>query len=370
VNTTGFLRTGPSYDKAVAVLDAFLSSSGERLIRDPLKRAVLQQDMWAVFDWTANRKVRNESASAAADRSALHGRLAEAIRRLALTSQEIASLPDNLGAAAASKKYTTAYDEKNPRTPFLPPNLLDPAGPWVCVRGAFRGPSGPVHATYYNGRSPFLVFISLPGGRQATLDYLKDLNQAAVRQVGGVHRVADLPQFPVGTAVALLRQMSVIDTDGQMQVTPMVQTLQMRVYREVGPAPKNHLDAQAACKFRLQRRELFAGKAGGLVPVKWDEPLRVSLLQSGDFYDRPDARHGSIKTVMASCIACHSCGGATIHSIFTFKQDDWVPGARQMAANRLHLVTTSPRAEAVAAVRFKTQRYDWGLLRGWLERGE
>ncbi len=42
--------TGEAQQKAVAVLDEFLAGHGERLVQDPVKRAVLQHDLWAAFD--------------------------------------------------------------------------------------------------------------------------------------------------------------------------------------------------------------------------------------------------------------------------------------------------------------------------------
>jgi len=166
--------------------------------------------------------------------------------------------------------------------------------------------------------------------------------------------------------VALLRQMAVIDTSGRIRATPLTQTLQMRVYRQVGCDVTDHENSQAAVKFHLVRGHLFSDRNGGLVPVDWSDPLRVSLLQRYDLYDR-DAGRSSIETVMQSCIACHSCGGATVHSIFTYKQDDWVPGANLMAASQLRLIPTTPAAETKTTVTWKTERYEWGLLKGLLD---
>jgi hypothetical protein len=41
---TKYLLTNPANRQAVAVLDEFLSTHGERAINDPLKRAILQRD--------------------------------------------------------------------------------------------------------------------------------------------------------------------------------------------------------------------------------------------------------------------------------------------------------------------------------------
>jgi hypothetical protein len=356
------LKSGTGYREAVALLDEFLSEE-ELAISDPLKRAVLQHDLWSVFDWSATCY----STDPATDRNLeeLRLRLSNAIAKLALNSEEIAALPNNLAAAAAGGAFAEEFDLENPKTPFLPHDLFDPKGSWVCVRGAIEGPSAPVHTEYYNGRSPFLVFVKLPGGRKATASYLSELNEATTHVIK--HGDTELPQFPVGTAVALLRQMTVIDTAGKIRVTPLTQTLQMRVYREVGKEVTNHKKSQEPIKFRLGRARLFAGENGGLELISWTAPLRVSLLNHDDVYERRDPLgNGQIKTVMESCVACHSCGGATPHGIFTYKQDDWVPGAYSIAPKSLRLRATDGESELKRTVEWKMKRNEWRLLKGLL----
>src|SRR5689334_19032819 len=46
---TKHLLSGPAYQQAIDLLDKFLATHAERLISDPLKRAILQRDLWAVF---------------------------------------------------------------------------------------------------------------------------------------------------------------------------------------------------------------------------------------------------------------------------------------------------------------------------------
>src|SRR6185436_2986683 len=48
---TRYLLNGPSHARAIQLLDEFLASGGERLVTDPLKRAIFQHDLWAIFDW-------------------------------------------------------------------------------------------------------------------------------------------------------------------------------------------------------------------------------------------------------------------------------------------------------------------------------
>ena len=376
-NTTEFLLSGPSHGKVIATLDEFLADGGHKQVVDPLKRAVLQHDLWAVFDWTANfdqprygarvvdAAIRSKKLDDA--RRALRKRLAAAIRSLAPGPGDIAKLPDNYAAASTSRVYAKDFDPKRPEKLFLPADLLDPKGAWVCVRGAASGPSAPVHVEYYRGRSPFLVFLRLPDGRQATLDYLKALNTSAERQLKLEDWEEGLAQFPVGTAVALLRQMTVIDRAGRITATPVTQTVQMRVYREVNPEPKEHSESQAMFKYVMARGPLFEGVHGGLKPIGKEKRVGVSLVHHSDYLQTNTLAKN--RTIMQSCIDCHACGGATVKSVFSFKQDDWVPAAHGFAPSSLRLVATTVETERKRAMQWKTRRHDWGLLQGWLEQG-
>src|SRR5204863_2383183 len=115
---------GQSRDRAVAVLEEFLSENGEKLVVEPLQRAVLQRDLWLIFNWL-------EKDHGHEDR--LARLLASVIGRLDLTPEQIQRLPDNYAAAVASGEFARSFDPKQPDAPYLPPDLFTHDGPWVCV---------------------------------------------------------------------------------------------------------------------------------------------------------------------------------------------------------------------------------------------
>ncbi len=146
------------------------------LVADPVRRALFQHDLWAVFDWTVSHFESNAAA-----RHALATRLARAIRRLALPPEEMPQLVmappaagprlDTYASAVKSARYPAQCDPTHRERAFLPPDLFEPAGPWVPIQG--NSPL-PQHADELS-RSWFSVFLSVPGGRGATLAYLKML---------------------------------------------------------------------------------------------------------------------------------------------------------------------------------------------------
>jgi hypothetical protein len=105
--TTKHLIEGPTHDEALKLLDEILAD-GHKLARDPVKRAVMQRDLWAVFDW-ATYPFGNFYSSPIEIRSGpLQERLAKAIRALALFKSELDSLPDTYALAVKSRGFPIA----------------------------------------------------------------------------------------------------------------------------------------------------------------------------------------------------------------------------------------------------------------------
>jgi plasmid stabilization system protein ParE len=312
-NNTHYLLTGDSHRRALACLDEFLRSHGERAVEDPLKRAILQRDLWAVFDWTA----RNDDLPE--QRRELESRLAVAIHRLALTPEQIRTLSDTYDAAVATQRFASAYDPRNPAEPFLPPDLFRPDGPWVCLSAHSGEPTALQHF-YFSGRSRFLIFIRLPGGRDATLAYIERLRSSAQPPLlGGLLNLA-LPQFPVGTHVALVRQLIVVDSTGKLVPTKLTESVQLRVYHAITPGTRymNYINGPSShdqdfFEFRMSRPELFAGRNGGLVAVGPTETEFATFNTHGmDAFDQASPLEGQ-NVILKRCVGCHSDSG--IHSV-------------------------------------------------------
>jgi hypothetical protein len=379
--TTKRLIEGPSHAEAVKLLDEFLTRDGDKLVRDPVKRAVFQRDLWGVFDWAThpfgNHYVRGEPIQVR--EGPLQVRLASAIRKLAPSKAETEALPGTYAVAVKSKAFPTAFDPAKPDSPFLPPDLFDETGPWVCVTNP-RGSSDLVartHARVFSGRSVFLVFIKLPAGRDATLAYLDKLNtfpkpwivppqgerDDTGRRITPV-RNPDVPQFPAGTQVALVRQLVVVTNDGKLIATPLTESVQFRTYREILPREKEHgawaRQSQGFVEFELRRTELFAGTNGGLRPIKGDELVSpaLSFFQgwSDPFETKSEDTHHRPVPAFGLCVGCHRDGG--IRGVNSYTQSD---NSRPPLA--LGLVPSNVAAERKKATEWKTGLKDWAALK-------
>jgi hypothetical protein len=167
---TKFLLSGSSHDEALKLLDEFLGQHSERAVTDPLRRALFQRDLLAIYDWLSLPFVEQTQG-----RSDLQKRVSEIIRRLALSEDQVQTLPDNYEDAIRAHVFPTTYDPADPQRPFLPADLLDPKGTWVCLGEQQGRPVASDHLEFFDGRSIFLVFFQVPGGRAKTLEYLAKL---------------------------------------------------------------------------------------------------------------------------------------------------------------------------------------------------
>ncbi|MDB5323955.1 MAG: hypothetical protein JWN40_5586 [Phycisphaerales bacterium] len=375
-----FLRSGDSHKVLLDTLDEFLASAPERQINDPLKSAILQRDLWAVFDW-AQRGNPYKSDRDPGNR-ALMAPLAKAIRRLALSAEQRAGLPDALAQAVASQQFPSSYDPEKPHQPFLPDDLLSPTGPWVALAEGDTF-AAKTHVVDFRGRTAFDVFLNLPGGRKATINYLAALREAknplvnipptATDNRTLVRLSPDLPEPPKGTRFAILRRTLLIDGDGTIRSTPVVESLQIRVFRDRpraatrgGPNVIPDPGEQDRFEFVRSRAKLFASDAGGLRAIiageqEMPSPLfRAHLFDPLEFPERDGQPPSAPPThdVLNQCVACHP--GGPLQTFQSLNRFPAYPGATlpRLAAIESNIFET----DAAAVVAWKTQQEDWKAL--------
>ena len=391
-HSSSYLLAKPSHERVLRILDEFLQNHGEKLIRDPAKRAMLQRDLWAVFDWSVEREPeRPQEADFEKEKQELQWRLSEVMRRVALSPEEIRALPSNYEQAVASEQFGKEYDSQHPERPFLPPRLFDPHGDWVQIVGLSSGPLepqplAPSHAEAFS-RSTFLILMRIPGGRRATFDYLAtlwDLPEPWVAQADDPQHQQTkinpvLPQFPAGTEVALVRQMILFDNRGRLEATPITESLQFRVYRAI--AVKDRVNAANASgmaeavansgqnfyQIVLSRTQLFANKSGGLRATEPNEKEFAMFGSFGADQNGNPSQYMSLdqyQPVLQTCFVCHRAAGInSVNSRSALLKPNWLqhdePGAYS---------PENPWWQYEEPV-WKLHRYEWGLLNGYWKAG-
>jgi len=306
---------------ALDVLDEFIARKGHTLIKDPLKRALLQRDLWALFDslhvprWAAQQKRPQVE---------LATRVARIIPRLSLTAEEIKKLPNNYADAVVAKEAK-----------FLPADLWEPKGRWVLLGDKTQLPLALGHVHFFGGRSTFFVFLRLPDGREQTERYLLALRKLAPG--------AAPDPFPPGTAVALVRQMQLIDDRGKRVTTNVTESLRMR---------------EGPFEMKLNRRAFLAGKPS-LKAIGVDDLERDDLLLMGN-----NVSPGPSK-VLTSCPRCHDKVGG-INSVFSALRFRPLP---RTPAVRPELFAANREDVEMSSWAWTANRYEWGLLQGLIQNG-
>ncbi len=322
---------------------------------------------WAVFDWSVKRQgARQGEPSYDREKRELQIQLAEVLRRLALTPQQIESLPDNYAQAVASGEFAKEYDPAHRDRAFLPPDLFEQHGPWVAVSG-YPEPVATAHASAFS-RSSFLVFMRLPGGRKATLDYFHTLWGFPQPWIPRPDTVPDqtvvnpdLPQFPAGTEVALIRQMILFDNQGNLVATPITESVQIRVYRAIGKG------GQDCYEIRLSRPQLFGSKTGGLRAIASNEKEFFVFNFSGPDEDELSSTApwslDKYLPILEECVTCHrGIGINSLNSRSKLLKPNWLQHDHPELYEPVH---NRGWWEGTVTLNLKENRYDWGLLHGY-----
>jgi hypothetical protein len=218
--------------------------------------------------------------------------------------------------------------------------------------------------------------MSLPEGRGATIAYLQRLKEFLHPWIDNTDRSGafepvvpnpDLPQFPAGTELALVRRMILIDSQGNVTPTAVTESVQIRVYRSITKGaeirPNEALRTQDGFEFRLSRRKLFSGDAGGLREVLRDEKDFMLFRSHGiDWFERFSEPEKDQSVVLNQCANCHASPG--IHSVLSYSERRFEPSLRPPAFAETKIAT-----EEHMTTGWKRRQYEWGLLKGlWQAR--
>jgi hypothetical protein len=275
------LFTEPRYSEFEKALRAALD---ERKPRTPVERALMQADLWAAYDILyRNRRWLNDAQS-----EQLLNLLASLIRKLALTREEIAALPDNY-AAGANRLHL--------------PDLFGEQSPWIEIEWS-RGRSHDFSADY---RRCTRIFLN-PGSKLTDPHGFPE-----------GFRFDSHPHAPLA-AVALVTQSLLIDNSGNLVPSRITTEVQVRDFSWTA---NGQLAKTAIAEFDLSRRALLTDRAsGGLLPSGETSP--AYLAAAGNDYqfatsiDSSDGRARDIAIMGSLRTRCAGCHGPEVGTLFTF----------------------------------------------------
>lgn len=369
--------------KLSAVLDECLNDPARFRPADPIKRAILQRDLWAAFDYYLGRNIaRTGDVEARQRRDQICRKLARVLNHLTLTSAEITALPDNYAAAIQSGRFPAEHNF-DPAVDYLPHGLLTDPEQWQeidffqpkDVTTDIRERFVTLHTRNYLARSYYRIFYRFPAGRSAVERYLNTFEEQGIdwkasAQHGSAKISKDAPQIPVGAEVALVQYLMTLDDQLNPTPTPIVESIQMRTFRNIDGKPEpptNTTVGMNIYEYLLKRRLLFDGlKYGGLERTPDDHPIyRVIFLGP----KAPDwGENGRSLTLMQDCRRCHTGSGR--YGVYTMPslvhQGGFDAGAQMGASTALPAGAQSPRGPRAAL--WKTRHESYRRLLEYLDR--
>ena len=317
---TSYWSTDRVAKQVTPLLDEFLTNNGAERIDDPLKRAIFQHDLLAVYDHLIDQNIkRNGPRETRTRRDALCRKLARCIQQLALPSDGLKRLPDTYKLAIASGDFAKQHNS-NPRVNYLPHGLLTNREEWTEIDFYYPKMHEDImdrfvslHARSLQGRSHYRIFYRFPQGRRQAVDYLKSLETSAIdwkqaAQFGFIPPLKKVAQIPVGTEVVLLQLMMSLDQQLRPVPTRVVESLQFRVFLNVNGSAEPTTNTGVGINildYRMKRHRLFdCLKSGGLEREPEEEPqYRVAI--GGLKATAPDWGFAGKKTLFQQCADCH-----------------------------------------------------------------
>lgn len=319
--------TEPGYSALVKALQDALS---ENATRSPVARALMQSDLWSAYDHLYGEYTRPDQSELEQHRRLIADLLGRLIKKIALTPEEIRSLPDNYSAAAGRQSL---------------PDLFAKDSGWVEILWFPHR----MHEEAANDRRVARVFLK---PTHATRDLQKFVN--AQREENG-DPVRDLD------GVALIMQLLLIDTQGKLTPTRLTTDVQVRFFEKTAAGS---LKAAKVKMAEISRRLFIADPAsGGLAPEAEDSPAYMPVAGNDYSYASPQVIVEGPPIQVHLRTRCAFCHDDDLTQVMTFSialpPRFLTPPLRQLdpAANR--------EADDVASR--KRKRRDFKALQAYFE---
>ena len=312
----------PDFSALLAALDGVARTARRK---PPVARALMQADLWSAFDiahtLTTGRRAEAEALRSARART-LEAALATAIGKLALTSDEMARLPDNYRAAVRARTL---------------PDVFSPDSGWMEIRW---------FTTRHHDEAG--------GDRRAARVFIKP-RQPAPAAAALLQQLRDDHGDDRGTleSVALVTQLLLVAADGRVVPSPLIFDVQMR-----GAALEEH---------EISRRLLVRSPtSGGFTRLRADASVYLPMAGNDFSFATPTRLDGDavIAPLALKCAVCHG-QRAGVGSLVTFAVTK-APGQPAPPVERLDPLANVHSRDVANK---KEAREDFRALRQRLSRG-
>lgn len=277
------LLEDPTYSEFMAAMQEALADSSPRA---PLARAWMQSDLWSAYDilseplFKEDRSVEREMRHAAALDA-----LARLIRKIALTPEEIQSLPDNYSPA---------------RNALALPDLFNLQSGWVQIQW-FPEHAHDAAAGYRRFSRIFVKPVHSAMSTQKLLDGLRNPERNPADSLDGA---------------AILIQLILIDSHGKLTPTHLTSEVEFRLFEKNpnGAFKKTQIRVCEISRGLLLRQ----AATGGLV----SEDESVQAFSGGYSFAAPGFTEGGttakerpvVVKLRSRCISCHGLDATALMS--------------------------------------------------------
>jgi hypothetical protein len=300
----------------------------ETLPHGSMARAMMQSDLWAAYDIVFRYKYyeQREERELLLRRVEVLDLLERLIRKVALTPEEIRSLPDNYSMA---------------RTKYGLPDLFGKTG-WVEIKW-FPHRLHDESSDFRRVTRVFLKPARVPKDMQKFLNDFRGGNNEAIARLEGV---------------ALVMQPLLVDTHGQVEPTTVTTDVQIRMFRKT---KQGVFEKTQVGEYEVNRRLLREAASGFLAHEGEDEPVYLPAAGNDYNYASPTRISGGLPFVVKQRTRCAMCHGDKLEltGLMTFamtlpSENDLGPPVRQL----------NPAGHEAAdfVISQKTGRVDWKSL--------
>ena len=317
------ILTEPRFSELKVGLTTAISDQN---IRPPLARALMQCDAWAAYDiiFRSGNFRTGDDRQIGEHKEVLLSLLAHFIRKLALSSAEIRSLPANYAAAEKVKNL---------------PALFSPESGWLEIQ-LLPDRVHDFHSTYRRAARVFVKPRRVPENKAQFVSSLKDNQHTEELE-----------------AVALAVQNLLVDTRGRVVPSSIISDLQIRFFSN---SDRRIPAVSEATEYELSRKLLLTHPVtGGLVEFNDDAPAYLAAAGNDFEFATPlfDSHTPLVARLQTRCAQCH---GRSLKHLMTFSIIDTPPVPPVTILNAMN----SDRALYVASR--KEQRDDYkSLLSHW-----
>jgi hypothetical protein len=186
---------------------------------------------------------------------------------------------------------------------------------------------------HFRGRSTFLVYASLPDGREPTMKY--------IRALGTLNKEKMPDRSPVGTRLLFVRHPLLLDRNGSLNPSPLVEEVRIRVEGK---------DGAAVFEFHLNRSDLFAGIGGGIRAAAPNEEGVLFFFHRGS----------SKQSIRASCAECH---GNHVSPAAVARYGGRDPETHEVLATGIPFRESTVETESGTVMKWKQSDKSWDTLR-------